>query len=134
MANRGRLSDAVTIFARISSHYLPHNLRHLRFGTAAVADSGDRQVEDLLSLPDLMCGALVDLFSTMRNNQVFPDLSLDLSFPDSLPKKARLILQWLADGPPCNPLKHLVYTIEPGHRAGKVVFKDVRFTGIGLTR
>jgi hypothetical protein len=63
--NDERLLDAVDLFTNYSSHFLGHQLGHLRVGTAA-SDSGDLQIEDLLSIPDLVAGSLGEM---VRSNQ-----------------------------------------------------------------
>lgn len=129
--NVDRLREATKLAASIASLYLPHTLGNLRFGTADV-DPGDQQIEDLLSLPDLVSGTLVEAFTVLRQRELFPDGGVALAFPSSLPEKPRSVLRWLADGEYGKPLKRLTYTMEPGHRPGKVLFKDIRFSGPGL--
>ncbi len=55
-------NDTVRLLANISSHYLTHTLGHLRVATAT-SDNGDRQVEDLLSIPDLAAGCVAQLLT-----------------------------------------------------------------------
>lgn len=60
VANEERLREFVEIFTKVSSHYLPHTLRHLRIGTAK-SDTGARDIEDLIAVTDL----------TAQGNRVF---------------------------------------------------------------
>lgn len=131
--NVERLTQATQLAAQVASVYLPHTLGRLRFGRASETEPGDQQIEDLLSLPDLVSGTLAEALTALRRNQAFPTSTVGLAFPDALAEKPRSVLRWLADGEYGRPLKRLVYTMEPGHRAGKVIFSDMRFSGPGLT-
>lgn len=131
--NVGRLTEATQLAAQVVSIYLPHTLGSFRFGRTAETEPGDQQIEDLLSLPDLVAGTLVDALTALRRNKVFPTGSVGVAFPNGLPEKPRSVLRWLANGEYGRPLKRLVYTMEPGQRAGKVTFSDMRFSGPGLT-
>jgi len=51
-ANETQHRALVTLFANISSHYLPHGMRNMRLGTTR-SDTGARDVEDLVSIADL---------------------------------------------------------------------------------
>jgi len=129
--NVERLTEATQLAAAVVSLYLPHSLGNLRFGTSNT-DPGDQQIEDILSLPDLVSGTLVDAFTALRRQQVFPTRAVGVAFPDGLPEKPRTVLRWLADGEYGRPLKRLIYTMERGHKPGKVIFSDIRFSGPGL--
>jgi hypothetical protein len=109
--NVPRLYDACEFFARISSHYLSHNMRHFRFGTAK-SDDGTLRLEDLLSLPDLAAGAISELIGTYCRAKIKILPSLMLPIPGSVSDKSRHITSWLAHSG--GGLKKLVYTFEPG--------------------
>lgn len=51
--NEKRLRQLVNVFGRVASHYLSHDLGHIRIGTTQ-SDTGRRDVEDLAAIPDLL--------------------------------------------------------------------------------
>lgn len=109
--NEPRLYDACEFFARISSHYLGHNMRHFRFGTAK-SDDGSLRLEDLLALPDLAAGAISEILQGYRKANLAIPPSLVLPLPESVTGKSRLLASWLADS--ASRLKKLIYAFEPG--------------------
>ena len=66
--NQDLIYEVVDIFARISSHYLNHDLRHCRVGTTK--SDVDRQLEDLIAVADLTAGALSDYFTVLYQEKV----------------------------------------------------------------
>jgi hypothetical protein len=93
--NVPRLYDACELFAQISSHYLGHNMRHFRFGTAK-SDDGSRRLEDLLSLPDLAAGAVSEMLESYRAAGILMPASLVIPLPETVTGKSRQLLSWLA--------------------------------------
>lgn len=108
--NVSRLSDACAFFARISSHYLGHNMRHFRFGTAR-SDDGSLRLEDLLSLPDFAAGAVSEMLTAYRAAGIAMSASLVTPLPESVTAKSRQLISWLAHS---GHLRKLVYAFEPG--------------------
>jgi hypothetical protein len=110
-ANQDRLTDACMVMDNVSGHILPHDLRHFRFGTAERSDDGTKRVEDLLAVPDLVSGFLVDLLSNYHRQGLRFSPDIVLGIPDSLQAKSRFIGHWFAC--PCGNLRKLVYLIDP---------------------
>lgn len=114
--NDERLRDAVDLFANYSSHFLGHQLGHLRIGTAAL-DSGDLQLEDLLSIPDLVAGSLAEMARTNQKDGISP-LGKIVTPPSALlPRKAHEILAWLSNRA-ATDLKSLSYLVGPSATGG----------------
>lgn len=96
VADDQRLADFVKAFAWVSSHYLPHRLRHLRIGTTR-SDTGRRDVEDLVAIPDLVAGAWGGLLQAYRAEGT--GLSRVIApAPRRLPVKANEVLTWFLKG------------------------------------
>jgi hypothetical protein len=118
--NPQRLGDGARLFGHVASHFLSHDLRHLRFGTAK-SDNGDLSLEDLLAVPDLVTGALADLWELkVRDGLEFSE-HLVTSVPLNLPSKARRILSWHGQRAGL-PLRTLIYFVEPT-KAGGISWK-----------
>jgi hypothetical protein len=63
VANEGRLRTFVKVFATVSSHYVVHQMGHVRIGTTR-CDTGRRDIEDFVAICDFAAGSLQDLLST----------------------------------------------------------------------
>jgi hypothetical protein len=122
VANEARLRQLVSVFARISSHYLTHSLRHLRIGTSR-SDTGRRDLEDLLAIADLSAGSLQEGVK----KQGVPTGEFWLPSPTDLPAKTRSILDWFADG--TTLLKRLVYVLDETPDSGKLRITSMKFHG-----
>lgn len=57
-SNVDQLTQLTKVFGQISSHYLEHDLRHIRCGTTG-SDDGSLALEDLAAIPNLAAGALL---------------------------------------------------------------------------
>ena len=113
--NTERLTDAVTLFANLSSHFLGHALGQLKIGTAR-SDSGDRRLEDLLAIPDLVAGALAELVTVhAREGIVLPENIV--SHAPRISRMAENILAWVALRLGSR-LKSLTYAIELSSTGG----------------
>ncbi|SRR5581483_8440178 len=88
-------NDTVRLLANISSHYLTHTLGHLRVATAT-SDTGDRQIEDLLSIPDLVAGCVAQLLTEYELTGGIPGGGLLTSLSQAVNEKTRLIASWLS--------------------------------------
>jgi hypothetical protein len=122
VANEMRLRQLVGVFARVSSHYLTHGLRHFRLGTAR-SDTGRRDLEDLLAIADLTAGALQEAVK----KQGIPNGAFWLRPAADLPAKTREILDWFSDD--TTPLKRLVYVIDKTPGSRKLRLTSLRFHG-----
>ena len=109
-ANEIRLRELTDITARITSHYLQHDLRHLRCGTTKL-DNGSRQLEDLASISDLVAGAVAEALTAYSTEATGHPGPLIIPPPRNLSVKTVTIMDWFATN--IQPLKRLVYIIEP---------------------
>lgn len=96
VADDERLRDFVKAFAWVSSHYLPHMLRHLRIGTTR-SDTGHRGIEDLVAIPDLVAGAWSALLDAYREEGIALSRAIAPE-PRRLPAKAQRVLGWFSGG------------------------------------
>lgn len=114
-ANPARVRHLVDILARVASHLLPHDLRHLRVATAK-QDKGDMSLEDLLSIPDIASGALSAALAGMLSATGPPPRGFFLPAPTAMAPKVRAVMNWLSDN--TQPLRRLVVLVdeEPGTR------------------
>ncbi len=125
-ANIDRHQDLTKIFGHICSHYLKHNLRHLRVATTA-SDTGKRDVEDFVSIADLAAGALCEVLNTYLRKGVVPTPELVLPVPNELDDKAITLMNWFSDR--TQDLKRLVLTIDPIDGSTSLSVKQLSFYG-----
>lgn len=113
----------VNAFGNVSSHYLSHNLGHLRVGTTK-SDTGKRDVEDLVAIADLTAGTLCEVLNTYcRENK---KLSVGLiTKPPQVKDKAEKIMAWLAGD--SFPLKRLSIAVERIGDDSKLRFQKIDF-------
>lgn len=106
-----RVTETCKLLARVSSHYLPHSLRHFRFGSSE-SDDGSKAIEDLIAIPDLAAGALTDLAPGLCAAK--EALSAPPVFtPMEITAKASLILDWVFQNQ--YSLKKLIIRLYMGH-------------------
>ena len=108
-ANPDMLTALTNAFAWISSSYLDFDFGHLRCGTTA-CDNGNRQIEDFVSVPDLVAGALSEQFRSSSSDGVVSDKVLWLN-GSAMKDKAKPILLWYATRQ--KKLKKHVFVIDP---------------------
>ena len=101
-SNTSQLTHLTELFARVSSHYVGHNLRHLRCGTTR-SDDGNLALEDLAAIADYAAGTLSEVCTAFVNQSRFPVRNLVTPAPTGLTWKSRLIASWMAyeDMPLC---------------------------------
>jgi hypothetical protein len=125
-ANDDRLRELTKLFGNISSHYIPHNMGHFRCGTTR-SDDASRQLEDLASIPDLIAGALSEVVVTLNQQGIMPSNSLFVFGPQNIKAKTAEIMNWFSTD--LEPLKRLVYMIEPVENSSALSIKRMRFHG-----
>ncbi|MDD2763371.1 MAG: hypothetical protein PHE83_05290 [Opitutaceae bacterium] len=108
-ANPGMLTALTKAFAWVSSGYLDVDLGHLRCGTTS-CDNGNRQIEDFVSMPDLIAGALSEQFRSSSLLGVRADNVLWFAGA-GMKEKAQSILFWYATSQ--KNLKKHVFVIDP---------------------
>lgn len=114
VANEAMHRAFCEVFARVSSHYLTHDLGSLKVATAK-SDTGRRDLEDLLSIPDLAAGALSD---TLSRDTRLERLGDGIFLPPSITasKKTGQIMNWHADS--TQALKRIVLAVFRDENAG----------------
>lgn len=122
--NDDRLYDVVEIFKRVSSHYLQHNLKHIKIGTTR-SDTGKRDIEDLVSIPDLVSGAICEIMSSYKRSGDILRFGFTLPRPDTLSAKALYILNWVSENN--HPLKRFVYSIDEIKNSKKLNMRHIKF-------
>lgn len=108
--NSDKLFEATRMIGHYFNHFLSHNLGHIRFGTTGTVDSGNRQMEDLVALPDRAAGCISELFTNMRLSTGVAASKVLLPASHGVSAKARVIANWLAEG--WHPLRKLVVLVE----------------------
>jgi len=116
----------VEIFAKISSHYLNHTLRHLRIATTA-SDTGKRDVEDFVSIADFAAGAVCEVLNVYVRSGMPPVPGVILPVPASINEKALALMHWFSDQR--GPLKRLVISFESEPETTRLRVRHYNFQG-----
>jgi hypothetical protein len=122
--NTQRLTQLTELFANISSHYLSHDLNHVRCGTTK-SDNGTRQLEDMVAIPDLVGGATAEVLTKMQDNGCLPRLGV-LNFMPPISEKSAHIYGWLNETD--LPLKRIITLIAEGDKKGSLVTSFIDFS------
>jgi hypothetical protein len=122
-ANDERMRELSQLLGWIIDQYLTRDLGHIRCGTSR-CDNGTRQIEDYLSIPDLIAGALSEQMIIRSGD--FSD------FPSAFwvrhrdyTEKTQDIIWWLADSQ--QPLKRTVCVIDPASSGTKHICRWFNF-------
>lgn len=99
---------------------------HFRCGTTK-SDNGSRQLEDLASIPDLIAGALSEEIVALNQQGIMPSNSLFVFRPQNIKAKTAEIMNWFSTD--LEPLKRLVYVIDPVGDSSSLSIKRLRFHG-----
>jgi hypothetical protein len=119
IANQAMHRQFVKVFAWICSNYLSHTLGHLRIGSTA-SDTGKRDVEDLVAIPDFAAGTLSELITQQTRNSCLPQRLLVPLTSSCRPITAR-IAAWLSDS--SRALKKVSFVIDPSELSEGVTVK-----------
>jgi hypothetical protein len=67
-SNERQLRGICEVFQRVGGHFLPNDLGHFRVTTTGIQtqQGGDVWVEDLVAIPDLIAGALPNIWLEMK--------------------------------------------------------------------
>jgi hypothetical protein len=124
VANESRFNEMATVWKAVLSQYLTVAPRNVHCSTSFTSPL---EVEDFVAIPDLIGGALVDLFTAhhRRGDVVSEDSAI--RHPDNLSEKAKGIVGWLASP---GILRRLVYTVEPGPCQGSVEITDINLSAL----
>jgi hypothetical protein len=107
----------VNVFAGVSSHYLSHNMRHLRIGTTK-SDTGRRDIEDYVAICDLAAGTVQDCLARQRMKVALQHPSLFIPKGRVQLAKVATIVDWLSDN--AQPLKRLILVVDEPNAKPKV--------------
>jgi hypothetical protein len=129
MPNEKRLREVVKIFGNICGHYLKHDMGHLKIGTTK-SDTGKRDIEDLVSVTDLAAGALCEVLTKYRRMGIAINTELIIPPPQEITLKTQKIMNWFADKN--QPLKRLVYAIEPIENSSEICLRCLCFHGLKI--
>jgi hypothetical protein len=127
-ANSERQEQLLSMFARISSKYLASGLGHLKVGTTGRVDDSSRTFEDFVAISDLTAGAVAEYYTHLGGTVAVPR-DVIIPPPSTLVPKARRILDWFSDR--SQPLRRLVYALDPMESADAIRFTPLRFRGTG---
>lgn len=108
-ANDQRVIELTQLFGWISSLYLSFSMGRCRCGTSR-CDNGTMQIEDLLSVPDLIAGAISEQLEVKRNDPKELSNVFWMNRPDQT-DKSNIINWWLSDS--TKPLKRLLCIVDP---------------------
>jgi hypothetical protein len=125
-ANENRLRDLTKILANVSSHYITHDLGHLRCGTTK-SDDGSRQLEDLASIPDLVAGVLTEIMTEQHKQGLSAGHRIINPPAKELRTKATRLMDWFATNR--KSLKRLVFSIEAVPNSTQLSLKRLKFYG-----
>jgi hypothetical protein len=124
--NSTKLTEVNQLLAHISSHYLTHDMGDLRCGTTE-CDDDSRVIEDLVSVPDLIAGALTDVLNTNSELQTNPTVVGRIRSLENLSLKTRMILAWFKDR--SQPLKRIVCVFDPSTDGSRLKTQWLQFYG-----
>nr|WP_321482220.1 hypothetical protein [uncultured Cohaesibacter sp.] len=94
-ANDTQLKYLTKVTGIVASHYLNHDLGHLRVGTSR-SENGDLVLEDLLAVPDLAAGAIAEISRKLVEADCIPCPNLLKLLPNSVTTKSKVIGSWLS--------------------------------------
>lgn len=104
-----KVIEANKIIAHLLGHYLPHDIKKIRFGTSK-CDDGSLFLKDLLALPDLAAGAISNAISNnVREYNQKPGKIL-IPLTDNTNWKSHTILSWYAEQ--THPLKKIIVILD----------------------
>lgn len=106
-ANEPKETDTISLFSQMLTTFLPHKIGQVYHGTTAHGVETLLQ-EDLVAIPDLMCGATAELFTAIKREYTdIPDIYAMLP---KLTNRPRQFLQWYSSSD--WPLKRYICTFE----------------------
>lgn len=124
-ANDEKLKELTVTFSHVLSHYLSHDVNHIRVGTTAL-DDGSRSWEDLVAVTDLAAGALSEVVTQQVNDGLLIGGGLLNPPPIHLKPKVANLMNWFASNR--QPLKRMVFLLDNDPR-GKYRIRRLRFHG-----
>lgn len=125
-ANVERHTLSTRAFGAISSHYLEHQLGHIRVATTA-SDPGDRTIEDFVAIADLAAGAVCHAINAYGLSGLSNVPGLLVPPPPGSPQKVDWLLNWFSND--CAPLKRVVLTFDVIPNSPKLGIRQIEFLG-----
>jgi hypothetical protein len=122
VANEKRFNQMAAVWRTVLSQYLTVVPRSVHCSTSFTSPL---EVEDFVAIPDLIGGALVDLFNAHQRRGDVLSETVATPHPDTLSDKANTLVESLR-GP--GALRRLVYTIEPGPSDGTIEIADINLS------
>jgi hypothetical protein len=110
-----------TLWANILSHYLIYPARHVRLGTSR-NDDGSNQIEDLLSIPDLVAGAVSELLTCLSEPL---SAGIILPMPPKVSPKALRVGHWLTRA--SESLKKTILVIDSDELSRELTVSRISF-------
>jgi len=108
-------------------HYCPHGMGHLAYGISGKFDD-ERRAEDLVSIVDLVAGALSEDLSSAITEEYSTSSKISVPVLRRISLKSQLIIFWLWNlCGPRTPLKKMICLIRPT-KNGKLVFSFLNRT------
>jgi hypothetical protein len=106
-ANEAKEMDTISVFSQLLTMFLPNKIGQVRYGTTADGVEPLLQ-EDLVAIPDLMCGATAELFTAIKRE--YTDIPKIYAMLPKLTNRPQQFLQWYASSG--WPLKRYICTFE----------------------
>jgi hypothetical protein len=125
VANKQRKDDLMRIIGSVAAQYIPHKLGVL-LGDTPNDKEENRRVEDLLSIPDLVAGALAELL-TAQNHEPRWRTNLLLPPPETLSPKTNVIMSWFSLNQARVKLKKLAIKVEPAQGPASFYIHPLEF-------
>jgi hypothetical protein len=127
VANETMHRQAIATFGRTISHYLEHDLGHVRVATTK-SDSGTRDIEDFVAVADFAAGAISEILSAYQNSSMPIVQRIAMMPPQNLSAKTRMLSDWFsAEGV---ALRRLVISIDPKPDSEKLFLNHWKFHGL----
>ncbi len=96
------------------------------------SDTGKRDLEDLVSIPDLAAGAICQVLNESRSAGLFPVQGEISPMAGDASTKIQRLMNWFSDRR--SNLKRLVISIEPIVNTSKLSIKHLDFVGSSSLR
>lgn len=125
-ANVERHTLFTRVFGNIASHYLEHQLGHLRVATTA-SDTGRRDLEDFVAIADLAAGAICHNLNAYGATGLSSVPGLVVPPPPGSPPKVDKLLDWFSND--ATPLRRLVLSVDAVPNSRKLKVRHLELLG-----
>lgn len=121
-ANETRINEAAKIFSNLSNKLLPHKMGNFGLGTTKF-DTESKDIEDLVSVPDLVAGTLTSVMTKYKKSGILPYSKLLVPPPKDITMKDREIMSWYADN--TKLLKRYTFVISENKDNKDLILHDI---------